>query len=60
MVFVWWTAANLVPRADAIYRRYREEFGCEALKTKKRIIPLYILRVRLRILVHTLKDEQIS
>lgn len=38
-VFVWWTAANLVPRADAIYRRYREEFGCEALKDKKRIIP---------------------
>ena len=38
-VFVWWTAANLVPRADAIYRRYREEFGSEALKDKKRIIP---------------------
>lgn len=38
-VFVWWTAANLVPRADAIYQRYREEFGCEALKDKKRIIP---------------------
>lgn len=38
-VFVWWTAANLVPRADAIHRRYREEFGDEAVGKRKRIIP---------------------
>ena len=38
-VFVWWTFANLVPRADAIYRRYREEFGTEAVGNRKRIIP---------------------
>lgn len=38
-VFVWWTAANLVPRAHAIYKRYREEFGAEALAGRKRIIP---------------------
>lgn len=38
-VFVWWTAANLVPRAHAIYNRYREEFGKESLAHKKRIIP---------------------
>ena len=38
-VFVWWTAANLVPRADAIYKRYREEFGDEAVGSRKRIIP---------------------
>lgn len=37
-VFVWWTFANLVPRADAIHRRYREEFG-EAVGRRKRIIP---------------------
>lgn len=37
-VFVWWTAANLVPRADAIHRRYREEFG-EAVGQRKRILP---------------------
>lgn len=38
-VFVWWTFANLVPRADAIHRRYREEFGDEAVGKRKRIIP---------------------
>ena len=37
-VFVWWTFANLVPRADAIHRRYREEFGA-AVGCRKRIIP---------------------
>lgn len=38
-VFVWWTAANLVPRADAIHRKYIEEFGAEAVGRRKRIIP---------------------
>ena len=38
-VFVWWTAANLVPRADAIHRRYRQEFGDEAVGRRKRIVP---------------------
>ena len=38
-VFVWWTAANLVPRANAIYNRYVEEFGAEAVGRRKRIIP---------------------
>ena len=38
-VFVWWTFANLFPRADAIHRRYREEFGDEAVGKRKRIIP---------------------
>ena len=37
-VFVVWTAANLVPRAAAIYNRYAEEFG-EAVRRRKRIIP---------------------
>lgn len=38
-LFVAWTAANLVPRAAAIHRRYREEFGA-AVGSRKRIIPL--------------------
>ena len=38
-VFAWWTAANLVPRAHAIHRKYREEFGNEAVGNRKRIIP---------------------
>ncbi len=38
-VFVWWTFANLVPRADAIHCHYREEFGDEAVGKRKRIIP---------------------
>ena len=29
LVFLWWTIANLVPRANAIWHRYREEFGDE-------------------------------
>ena len=39
-VFAIWTFANLVPRADAIYKRYNELFG-EQLRTqrRKRIIP---------------------
>ncbi len=38
-VFPIWTAANLVPRAHAIYNRYKDEFGKEALGKRKRIIP---------------------
>ena len=38
-VFVWWTAANLVPRAHAIHKKYRKEFGNEAVGNRKRIIP---------------------
>nr|WP_302829284.1 DUF1295 domain-containing protein [uncultured Bacteroides sp.] len=38
-VFAWWTFANLVPRADAIYKHYCEEFGVEAVGKRKRIIP---------------------
>ena len=38
-VFPVWTAANLVPRAHAIYDKYRKEFGKEALGKRKRIIP---------------------
>ena len=38
-VFVWWTAANLVPRANAIHKHYCEEFGKEAVEQRKRIIP---------------------
>ncbi len=38
-VFVWWTAANLVPRAHAIHRKYRQEFGDEAVGNRKRVIP---------------------
>lgn len=38
-VFVWWTAANLVPRANAIHKRYCEEFGMTAVGKRKRIIP---------------------
>lgn len=37
-IFVVWTAANLVPRAHAIHKRYRQEFG-EAVGNRKRIIP---------------------
>ena len=37
-LFVIWTAANLVPRAHAIHKRYRQEFG-EAVGSRKRIIP---------------------
>ena len=38
-VFVWWTAANLIPRAHAIHKKYRAEFGNEAVGNRKRIIP---------------------
>lgn len=37
-IFAWWTVANLVPRADAIWHRYREEFGTQ-VGSKKRIFP---------------------
>lgn len=37
-IFAWWTVANLVPRADAIWHRYREEFGTQ-VGLKKRIFP---------------------
>lgn len=38
-VFPIWTAANLVPRAHAIHRRYRSEFGDEAVGNRKRVLP---------------------
>lgn len=38
-VFAWWTFANLVPRANAIYRKYRETFGAEQVGNRKRIFP---------------------
>ncbi len=38
-MFVWWTAANLIPRANAINHRYRKEFGTETVGKRKRIIP---------------------
>ena len=37
-VFLWWTVANLVPRANAIWHRYREEFGNE-VGSRKRVFP---------------------
>ncbi|MGN0280995.1 MAG: DUF1295 domain-containing protein [Prevotella sp.] len=37
-LFVIWTFANLVPRAAAIHRHYRKEFGT-AVGNRKRIIP---------------------
>ena len=37
-LFVVWTAANLVPRAAAIHKHYREEFG-DAVGSRKRVIP---------------------
>lgn len=38
-VFPIWTAANLVPRAHAIYKRYVSEFGAKAVGNRKRLIP---------------------
>jgi 3-oxo-5-alpha-steroid 4-dehydrogenase 1 len=38
LVFFWWTFANLVPRANAIWHRYREEFGSE-VGSRKRVFP---------------------
>ena len=37
-LFVVWTAANLVPRAAALHKRYRDEFG-DAVGSRKRILP---------------------
>lgn len=37
-VFPIWTAANLIPRAHAIHKRYRQEFGA-AVGSRKRIFP---------------------
>lgn len=37
-LFVVWTAANLVPRAAAIHKRYRKEFG-DTVGIRKRVIP---------------------
>ena len=40
VVFVWWTFANLAPRAHKIYNRYIDEFGEEFTREhRKRIIP---------------------
>lgn len=39
LVFAWWTFANLVPRANAIWHKYRGEFGTEAVGKKKRVFP---------------------
>ena len=40
VVFAWWTLANLLPRADAIYDNYEKEFGEEFPRLKlKRMIP---------------------
>lgn len=38
-VFVLWTFANLAPRAYAIRRHYRQEFGTEAVGSRKCLIP---------------------
>ena len=39
-IFLWWTCANLVPRAHAIYKKYSVEFADEFDKKKlKRVIP---------------------
>ncbi|MEG1866498.1 MAG: DUF1295 domain-containing protein [Bacteroides sp.] len=38
LVFFWWTFANLVPRAHALWQRYRTEFG-SAVGSRKRIFP---------------------
>ena len=41
IVFALWTFANLVPRANSVYHKYRKMFGAEILKEKKlkRIFP---------------------
>lgn len=41
VLFVFWSIANLVPRAFSIYNLYLKEFG-EAVLTKKRIIPFIL------------------
>ena len=38
-VFPIWTAANLVPRAHSIYKKYCLEFGRDAVGSRKRVIP---------------------
>lgn len=38
-LFVAWTFANLAPRAKAINKKYRAEFGEQAVGTRKSIIP---------------------
>ena len=38
-VFALWTGANLIPRAHAIHRKYRAEFGDKAVGNRRRIIP---------------------
>ena len=38
-MFVWWTAANLVPRAHAINLKYKAEFGAAQVGKRKRVIP---------------------
>ncbi|MEG1544412.1 MAG: DUF1295 domain-containing protein [Tannerellaceae bacterium] len=38
-VFAWWTIANLVPRANALYHKYQIQFGSQALVGRKRVIP---------------------
>ena len=39
-IFLWWTCANLVPRANSIYERYSVEFADEFDKKKlKRVFP---------------------
>ena len=40
-VFAWWTFANLVPRANAIYHRYQEEFGPQMGRRKRTLPFLY-------------------
>jgi len=37
-VFAWWTFANLVPRANTIYHKYREMFG-DKVGARKRVFP---------------------
>nr|WP_234367711.1 DUF1295 domain-containing protein [Parabacteroides pacaensis] len=39
LVFAWWTFANLVPRANALYHKYEKMFGKEKVGTRKRIFP---------------------
>ena len=40
LVFVWWTFANLVPRANTIHKKYISKFGEEYTKlNRKRVIP---------------------
>lgn len=42
LVFFIWTFANLVPRANAIYKRYKEEFPEEMKERKlKRVFPFF-------------------